>query len=113
MVNCNLVADCICAPNMRFISHPFNICNVVVSLSFCIHFLYKLSDGPNDFELKQLNDIYIMLLLYTFRAIVDFPKFLGIAMETFLTLCDDAESDVRMVADECLNRSIKASNLCH
>nr|XP_022340193.1 huntingtin-like isoform X2 [Crassostrea virginica] len=57
MVNCNLVADCICAPNMR--------------------------------------------------AIVDFPKFLGIAMETFLTLCDDAESDVRMVADECLNRSIK------
>lgn len=50
-----------------------------------------------------------MLLLYTFRAIVDFPKFLGIAMETFLTLCDDAESDVRMVADECLNRSIKAS----
>ncbi|XP_061171379.1 huntingtin-like isoform X1 [Saccostrea echinata] len=57
MINCNLVADSICAPNMR--------------------------------------------------AIVDFPKFLGIAMETFLTLCDDAESDVRMVADECLNRSIK------
>lgn len=57
MVNCNLVADCISAPNMR--------------------------------------------------AIVDFPKFLGIAMETFLTMCDDTESDVRMVADECLNRSIK------
>ncbi|XP_056004424.1 huntingtin-like isoform X2 [Ostrea edulis] len=57
MVNCNLVADCICAPNMR--------------------------------------------------AIVDFPKFLGIAMEAFLSLCDDAESDVRMVADECLNRTIK------
>ncbi|XP_033756060.1 huntingtin-like [Pecten maximus] len=57
MVNCNVVADCICAPNMR--------------------------------------------------AIIDFPKFLGIAMETFLNLCDDAESDVRMVADECINRSIK------
>ncbi|XP_060084449.1 huntingtin-like [Ylistrum balloti] len=57
IMNCNIVADCICAPNMR--------------------------------------------------AIIDFPKFLGIAMETFLNLCDDAESDVRMVADECINRSIK------
>ncbi|KAL5022595.1 hypothetical protein ScPMuIL_001750 [Solemya velum] len=57
ITNCNVVADCICAPNMR--------------------------------------------------SITDFPKFLGIAMETYLTLCDDIESDVRMVADECLNRSIK------
>ncbi|KAL3864910.1 hypothetical protein ACJMK2_006556 [Sinanodonta woodiana] len=55
--NCNLVADCICAPNMRSIS--------------------------------------------------DFPKFLGIAMETFLHMCDDPESDIRMVADECLNKTIK------
>ena len=31
-------------------------------------------------------------------------------MEAFLTLCDDAEADVRMVADECLNRTIKVSN---
>ena len=37
----------------------------------------------------------------------EFPKFLGIAMETFLLLCDDKESDVRMAADECLNRTIK------
>lgn len=57
MLNCNVVADCICAPNMR--------------------------------------------------SIVDFPKFLGIAMETFLMLCDDLEADIRMVADECLNRTIK------
>ena len=28
-------------------------------------------------------------------------------MEAFLTLCDDPESDIRMVADECLNRTIK------
>lgn len=42
-----------------------------------------------------------------FRSVSDFPKFLGIAMETFLTLCDDPEADIRMVADECLNRSIK------
>lgn len=57
ILNCNIVADCICATNMR--------------------------------------------------AITDFPKFLGIAMEAFLSLCDDLESDVRMVADECINRSIK------
>ena len=42
-----------------------------------------------------------------FRNVADFPKFLGIAMETFLMFCDDEESDVRMVADECLNRTVK------
>lgn len=57
VVNCNIIADCICSNNLR--------------------------------------------------NVVDFPKFLGIAMETFLLLCDDPESDVRMVADECLNRTIK------
>ncbi|CAL1538264.1 unnamed protein product [Lymnaea stagnalis] len=57
MLHCNIVADCMCSPNMR--------------------------------------------------TIADFPKFLGIAMESFLTLCDDPEADVRMVADECLNRTIK------
>uniref|UniRef100_UPI00398F8AD4 huntingtin isoform X7 n=1 Tax=Pristiophorus japonicus TaxID=55135 RepID=UPI00398F8AD4 len=38
----------------------------------------------------------------------EFQKLLGIAMEMFLLCCDDAESDVRMVADECLNKIIKA-----
>lgn len=47
--------------------------------------------------------------MYICRSVSDFPKFLGIAMETFLTLCDDIESDVRMVADECLNRLIKVT----
>eukprot|EP00058_Branchiostoma_floridae_P006836 XP_002592324.1 hypothetical protein BRAFLDRAFT_101261 [Branchiostoma floridae] len=37
----------------------------------------------------------------------EFPKFLGISMEMFLASCDDKESDVRMVADECLNRTVK------
>lgn len=41
------------------------------------------------------------------RTIADFPKFLGIAVEAFLTLCDDPEADMRMVSDECLNRTIK------
>ncbi|XP_005093645.2 huntingtin [Aplysia californica] len=57
ILHCNVVADCMCAPNMR--------------------------------------------------GVADFPKFLGIAMEAFLALCDDPEADVRMVADECLNRTIK------
>lgn len=41
------------------------------------------------------------------RTVGDFPKFLGVAMETFLMCCDDDDSDVRMIADECLNRTIK------
>uniref|UniRef100_S4RKL6 Huntingtin n=1 Tax=Petromyzon marinus TaxID=7757 RepID=S4RKL6_PETMA len=44
----------------------------------------------------------------SFRNSSDFPKFLGIAVETFLLCCDDTEADVRMVADECLNKVIKA-----
>uniref|UniRef100_A0A8B9HFK8 Huntingtin n=1 Tax=Astyanax mexicanus TaxID=7994 RepID=A0A8B9HFK8_ASTMX len=38
----------------------------------------------------------------------EFQKLLGIAMEMFLLCSDDKESDVRMVADECLNKIIKA-----
>ena len=49
----------------------------------------------------------IIVVCFVFRSVADFPRFLGIAMETFLTLCDDPEADIRMVADECLNRSIK------
>lgn len=41
------------------------------------------------------------------RNIEDFQKFLGIAIETFLACCDDPDSDVRMTANECLNRTIK------
>ena len=52
-------------------------------------------------------------VLFDSRNVVDFPKFLGIAMETFLALCDDSESDVRMVADECLNRTIKVFLVKH
>ena len=37
----------------------------------------------------------------------DFPKFLGLAMEMYLLMCDDIEADVRMMADECLNKTIK------
>ena len=60
----------------------------------------------------------ILILNYTHnyvdldcRSSNDFPKFLGLSIETFLALCDDPESDVRIVADECLNRTIKVLNL--
>ncbi|KAG1678706.1 Huntingtin [Nymphon striatum] len=42
------------------------------------------------------------------RVVPDFHKFLGIVIETFLMCCDDEDSDVRMVADECLTRIIRA-----
>ncbi|XP_022080674.1 huntingtin-like isoform X2 [Acanthaster planci] len=45
----------------------------------------------------------------SFRAVADFPKFLGIAMELFFAACDDEDSDVRLKADECLNKCIKVS----
>lgn len=44
------------------------------------------------------------------RTSPEFQKLLGIAMEMFLLCSDDSESDVRMVADECLNKIIKVSN---
>ena len=55
-----------------------------------------------------INNYYMYYVIY-YRSVADFPKFLGIAIETFLNLCDDSESDIRMVADECLNKSIKVS----
>ncbi|XP_054721499.1 huntingtin-like [Uloborus diversus] len=41
------------------------------------------------------------------RPTADFPKLLGRAMDTFMLCCDDENSDVRLMADECLNRTIK------
>ncbi|XP_041041506.1 huntingtin isoform X4 [Carcharodon carcharias] len=48
------------------------------------------------------------IVAQSLRNSPEFQKLLGIAMEMFLLCCDDTESDVRMVADECLNKIIKA-----
>ncbi|XP_043918860.1 huntingtin isoform X2 [Protopterus annectens] len=48
------------------------------------------------------------IVAQSLRNSPEFQKLLGIAMELFLLCSDDSESDVRMVADECLNRVIKA-----
>ncbi|XP_076466851.1 LOW QUALITY PROTEIN: huntingtin-like [Babylonia areolata] len=69
----------------------------------------KKKDQPPSKKEKILhcNAVADCICAPNMRTIADFPKFLGIAVEAFLTLCDDAEADVRMVADECLNRTIK------
>ncbi|XP_053314203.1 huntingtin [Spea bombifrons] len=48
------------------------------------------------------------IVAQSLRNSPEFQKLLGIAMELFLLCSDDAESDVRMVADECLNKVVKA-----
>lgn len=58
--------------------------------------------------------IFCHSFFFFFNALVsrtspEFQKLLGIAMEMFLLCSDDGESDVRMVADECLNKIIKVS----
>ena len=37
----------------------------------------------------------------------EFAKILSMGMEMFLTLCDDPDADVRLAADENLNRVIR------
>jgi hypothetical protein len=39
----------------------------------------------------------------------NFSQLLSIAIEVLLQLCDDCHSDVRMIADESLNRVIRVS----
>ncbi|XP_064420262.1 huntingtin isoform X1 [Latimeria chalumnae] len=48
------------------------------------------------------------IVVQSLRNSPEFQKLLGIAMELFLLCSDDSESDVRMVADECLNKVVKA-----
>lgn len=43
------------------------------------------------------------------RNLGEFPKILAIAVDSLLISCDDRESDVRLVAGECLNKLIKVS----
>jgi hypothetical protein len=42
------------------------------------------------------------------NATSDFAKYLTLAMEMFFTLIDDADVDVRILADEQLNRLMRA-----
>ncbi|RZC38340.1 huntingtin-like [Asbolus verrucosus] len=46
----------------------------------------------------------------TIKIAPNFHTYLSITIEVLLQLCDDQESDVRMTAEECLNRIIRALN---
>uniref|UniRef100_A0A670ZHB4 Huntingtin n=1 Tax=Pseudonaja textilis TaxID=8673 RepID=A0A670ZHB4_PSETE len=70
--------------------------------------LYKeLSTSKKD-RVNHCLTICENIVAPSLRNSPEFPKLLGIAMELFLLCSDDAESDVRMVSDECLNKVIKA-----
>lgn len=45
----------------------------------------------------------------TIRISTEFYRILGNTIENFLKLTDDPDSDVRMTAEECLNRIIRVS----
>uniref|UniRef100_A0A0C9Q4L0 Htt_0 protein n=1 Tax=Fopius arisanus TaxID=64838 RepID=A0A0C9Q4L0_9HYME len=40
----------------------------------------------------------------------NYAQVLGLSIKILLSLCDDEESDVRMIADECLNRIIRSTS---
>lgn len=47
----------------------------------------------------------------TAKVAAKFPQVLSFSIQTLLTLCNDNESDVRMVADETLNKVIRVYNI--
>lgn len=49
----------------------------------------------------------------TIKISTSVPVLLEVTIETFLKLCDDSDSDVRMTSDECLNRIIRVSPQVH
>jgi hypothetical protein len=49
------------------------------------------------------------ILLTARRNHVGFQQFIAVAVSGLLLGCNDPDSDVRLNADECLNRTIKAS----
>lgn len=58
-------------------------------------------------KILHCTNIADVICTTSIRTYSDFPKLLGISVESFFFCCDDEDSDVRMVADECLNRTIK------
>lgn len=58
-------------------------------------------------KIAHCNTIVDTICSANLRSMSDFPKFLGVAVETFLLFCDDNDSDVRLMAGECLNKTIK------
>ncbi|XP_053560168.1 huntingtin [Bombina bombina] len=71
----------------------------------------KLKKEPSTNKKDRVNHCLTIcenIVAQSLRSSPEFQKLVGIAMELFLLCSDDAESDVRMVADECLNKVVKA-----
>jgi len=60
--------------------------------------------------ISLVNGLNVLLSVCGGSLAAEFPKFLGVCMETFITLIDDADIDIKLVADECLNRVIRVSD---
>lgn len=58
-------------------------------------------------QLTHCNAIAEGLCATNLRTNSEFPKFLDIGLETLLACCNSPDADVRIVADECLNKTIK------
>ncbi|XP_014662838.1 PREDICTED: huntingtin-like [Priapulus caudatus] len=58
-------------------------------------------------QISHCNTIAEALCMPNLRSNSEFPKFLGIGIETLLACCDSPDADVRIVADECLNKTVK------
>ncbi|XP_064465594.1 huntingtin-like [Ornithodoros turicata] len=67
----------------------------------------KRKDATRKDKILHCSNIADAICTPSIRSFPDFPKLLGVSIESFFTCCDDDDSDVRMVADECLNRTIK------
>ncbi|XP_017781525.1 PREDICTED: huntingtin [Nicrophorus vespilloides] len=59
-------------------------------------------------KIQHCNIIVEAMMNPTIKIAKNFNTFLSFAMDVLLQLCDDPESDVRMTADECLNKIIRA-----
>uniref|UniRef100_A0A8D0TIT0 Huntingtin n=1 Tax=Sus scrofa TaxID=9823 RepID=A0A8D0TIT0_PIG len=81
---------------------------MLTSLLFFSPFRKKELSATKKDRVNHCLTICENIVAQSLRNSPEFQKLLGIAMELFLLCSDDAESDVRMVADECLNKVIKA-----
>ena len=62
-------------------------------------------------KLQSCSQFCECLLSPTLQNNSDFPKYLSLSIEALMDLCDDADHDVRIAADEAINKLIKVSDI--
>lgn len=58
-------------------------------------------------KVQHCNVITDAICSSTIRIAPNFNQLLSFTIEVLLQLCDDQDADIRMIADECLNRIIR------